>query len=317
MKSKKPPSSIATTVHSRRAFVSVLGKAAAGLALASGPFISVGRNRSSLSILYTNDWHSRIEPFPMDGGKYQGLGGASKRAALIAKIRTEQKHVLLLDSGDVFQGTPYFNVFGGELEFKLMSEMGYDAITLGNHDFDAGLDGLAKQLPHARFSILSSNYNFSQTILKNKCQPSQVFNKGSTRIGVIGCGIELKNLVPDHLFGNTIYTDPISAVNEQAKILKKKEGCDLVIVLSHLGYEYQSDKVSDIILAKNSSNIDLILGGHTHTFLNTPTNVINNEGGVVNISQTGWAGINLGKIDFEADSYFEQKLSNSTLLNIC
>ncbi|MCB9262944.1 MAG: metallophosphatase [Flavobacteriales bacterium] len=300
----------------RRSFLLTSVKALTGVALVSTPMIAVGKNRASLSVLFTNDWHSRIEPFPMDGGKYQGLGGAAKRAAAIAKIRNENKNVLLLDSGDIFQGTPYFNFFGGELEFKLMTEMGYDAATLGNHDFDNGIDGLVKQMPHAKFPFINCNYDFSSTILKNKIAPYKIFKKGGTRIGVLGVGIELKGLVSDKLYGGIVYNDPIVTANQTAKILKEKERCDLIICLSHLGYEYSNDKVSDITLAKQSENIDLILGGHTHTFLETPVRVINKRDVVVNILQTGWAGINLGKIDYEQDSNLMTSQSKNCLLKI-
>lgn len=287
-----------------------------GLALASTPLVSVGRNRSSLSILFTNDWHSRVEPFPMDGGKYQGLGGASKRAALINKIRSENKHTLLLDSGDIFQGTPYFNFFGGKLEFELMSEMKYDAATLGNHDFDNGIDGLVRQLPNAKFPFINCNYDFKGTALESKVEPYKIFTKGSTRIGVLGIGIELDGLVSKKLFGEIKYRDPILHANTTAEFLKEKKNCDLIICLSHLGFEYKTDKVSDLTFAQQSKHIDLILGGHTHTFLEHPTQVINIQDKVVNILQTGWAGINLGKIDYEAHSVLEAQIERKCMVKI-
>lgn len=287
----------------RKDFISTSVKASLSLGLGLTALPSVGKDRGGLTVLYTNDWHSRIDPFPMDGGRYQGLGGAAKRAEAIKRIRNQRENVLLLDAGDVFQGTPYFNKFGGELEFKLMSEMGYDAITLGNHDFDAGLEGLQKQLPHASFDILTANYNFGNTILKGRFKPYRIYKKGRYRIGVFGIGIELKGLVPEKLYGKTEYQDPVSVANETAAYLKLKKKCNLVICLSHLGYKYQSEKISDVKLAAQSRNIDLILGGHTHTFLDQPTSILNAESKVINISQTGWAGINLGKIDYEEDTF--------------
>ncbi|MBO6517368.1 MAG: metallophosphatase [Bacteroidia bacterium] len=301
----------------RRGFLSVSAKTGLGIVLGSTPLVAVGRNRSRLSILFTNDWHSRIEPFPMDGGKYQGLGGAAKRAALINQIRSQEKHTLLLDSGDIFQGTPYFNLFGGELEFKLMSAMKYDAATLGNHDFDAGLDGFKKQVPHASFPFINCNYDFKGTVLQDVVLPYKVFTKGGSRIGVLGVGIELNGLVPDHLHKDVTYLDPILKANETAAKLKHEEKCDLIVCLSHLGFKYDSDKVSDIKLAQHSEHIDLILGGHTHTFLNTPEMVINKSNKVVNILQTGWAGINLGKIDYERHSILEAKSGVKSMIKIC
>lgn len=257
---------------------------------------------TKLTILHTNDVHSRIEPFPMDGSKNEGLGGVAKRATLIKKIRSEEKHVLLLDAGDIFQGTPYFNFFSGELEMKLMSEMGYDAATIGNHDFDLGVDGLEKQLIHANFPLLVSNYDFSDTVLSGKTQPYKIFKKGGIKIGVFGIGIELNSLVPAALYKGTIYNDPLAAAEKTSKYLKEEEKCDFVICLSHLGYKYKEDKVSDQVLAANSTYIDLIIGGHTHTFLNAPDRVANKVDKPVMITQVGWAGIVLGRLDI----YFER-----------
>jgi len=250
-----------------------------------------------LTILHTNDWHSRVEAFPLTDKSYSGWGGAAARAELIKKIRTEVENVVLLDAGDIFQGTPYFNFFGGELEFRLMSEMDYDCATLGNHDFDKGIDGLLKQLPHASFDFVNCNYDFSKTELKEKIKPFKIIRKERIKIGVFGVGIELKNLVPDSLFGQIVYNDPIVRANETAELLKHKHNCDVVICLSHLGFKYDSDKVSDMKLAANSRNIDIIIGGHTHTFLKNPVLVENLEKRNVVINQVGWAGLNLGRID--------------------
>ena len=257
---------------------------------------------TQLTILHTNDVHSRIDPFPMDGSRNEGLGGVAKRASLIKKIRAEQKNVLLLDAGDIFQGTPYFNFFGGELEIKLMSEMGYDAGTIGNHDFDGGIDGLDKQLQFANFPLLSANYDFSDNILNGKIKEYKIFYKGGIKIGVFGLGIELKGLVPAALHKNTIYNDPIIAAQKISTLLKEKEKCDFVICLSHLGYKYEENIVSDRVLATSTSNIDLIIGGHTHTFMREPEKLKNKEGNVVVINQVGWAGIMLGRFDV----YFEK-----------
>ena len=214
----------------------------------------------------------------------------------------EEKNVLLLDSGDIFQGTPYFNFYGGELEIKLMSAMQYDASTMGNHDFDGGIEGFAKQLPHANFPFLCGNYDFSKTILAGKTQSYKIFTKDKIKIGVFGVGIELQGLVDEKCFGKTIYNDPLETANRLSKQLKEDEKCDLVICLSHLGYRYDgSKKISDAVLAEQSRNIDLILGGHTHTFLDTPEQFKNLEGRKVLVAQTGFGGIRLGRIDFFID----------------
>lgn len=254
--------------------------------------------KPKLTILHTNDTHSNVEPFPLNHAKFPGMGGVSKRYALIEQIRSEEEHVLLLDAGDIFQGTPYFNKYGGELEMKLMSYLKYDAATMGNHDFDAGLDGFLKAHQHANFPFLCANYDFSNTVLNGITQSSVTFEKGPIKVGVFGIGVELKGLVPDEKYGNTIYLDPIETANEQAEILKK-EGCDLVICLSHLGFEHAEGIVSDRVLARNTKGIHIILGGHTHTFLEDPTVEINLEGEEVIINQVGWGGVKLGRLDIE------------------
>jgi 5'-nucleotidase len=250
-----------------------------------------------LTILHTNDVHSRIDAFPMDGTANQGLGGTAQRATLLKKIRAAEKNVLLLDAGDIFQGTPYFNMYGGELEMKIMSALGYDAATIGNHDFDNGMDGLLKQLPHAQFPLLNANYDFSNTILKGSTQPFKIFKKQGVKIGVFGVGIELKGLVAKNLYKETVYNDPLSTANAIAARLRQDEKCDYVVCLSHLGYKYRDEKISDIVLAEKSRHIDLIIGGHTHTFLDKPTILKNTDGKPVIVNQAGWGGIMLGRID--------------------
>lgn len=250
-----------------------------------------------ITILHTNDMHSRIDPFPNDGGRNAGKGGMARRAQLIKQIRQQEEHVLLLDAGDIFQGTPYFNLFGGELEFKLMSQMGYDASTLGNHDFDNGIKGLMDQLPHAKFPFIIANYDFKGTALDQQFAPYKIFQKGEIKVGVFGLGIELKGLVNEKLYGSTRYLDPIPVATEMVQQLEA-EGCNLIICLSHLGYRYRNDKVSDTVLAQQVEGIDLIIGGHTHTFLDEPTVVQNPQGAPVLVNQVGFGGINLGRIDF-------------------
>ncbi len=278
---------------------------------AATAFVSIG-GLSSLSfkqaaekhitILHTNDVHSHIEPFGPEEGRNANLGGIARRATLIEKIRLENPNILLLDAGDIFQGTPYFNFYGGELEFKLMSKLKYDAATIGNHDFDNGIDGLYAQLPHADFDFLISNYDFSNTIMDGQTKDYRVFNKDGVKIGVFGLGIELKGLVNDKLYKETKYLDPLEMATEVSSKLKNEEKCDLVICLSHLGYEYKSNKVSDIKLARATENIDLIIGGHTHTFLEKPTVEKNKAGKNVLVNQVGCYGLYLGRVDFYLDA---------------
>ncbi|GAA4375549.1 metallophosphatase [Hymenobacter koreensis] len=288
----------------RRDFIKSSALTTAGLSLLGPGLISSASAAAGtvrLTILHTNDMHSRIDPFPVGSAQWADQGGMARRAALVAKIRNEQPNVLLLDAGDIWQGTPYFNFFGGELEYKLMSQMKYDAATLGNHDFDNGLEGLQKQLPNAEFPFIVANYDFSQTPLKGRFQPYKVFEKQGVRIGVFGVGIEMAGLVADKNFGATKYLDPIAVAKEQVQHLRGAEKCDLVICLSHLGYKYQSAKVDDHKLAAAVSGIDLILGGHTHTFLDTPTVVEGAQGHRTLVNQVGWSGIKLGRIDYSFD----------------
>ena len=263
-----------------------------------------------LTILHTNDTHSHIDPFPADDPRNPNQAGAARRATLIEKIRAEEDNVLLLDAGDIFQGTPYFNYYGGELEFKIMSMMGYDLATLGNHDFDNGIDGFFAQLPHAKFDFVSANYDFKNTLLDGIVKPYKVIKKQGLKIGVFGLGVELEGLVEKKLYKETVYNNPVDVTKDIVKQLKEIEKCDLIICLSHLGFKYKNDpeKICDILLAQQTKDIDLIIGGHTHTFLDKPVIEKNSEGKDVLINQVGCYGINLGRIDF----YFsnEEKYSN-------
>ncbi|WP_300440834.1 metallophosphatase [Christiangramia sp.] len=259
--------------------------------------------RKHITILHTNDVHSHIEAFGPEAGRNANMGGVARRASLVEKIRKENPNTLLLDAGDIFQGTPYFNFYGGELEFKLMSMLKYDAATIGNHDFDNGIDGLYAQLPHAKFPFISSNYDFSNTLMEGHVKDYKTFIKDDVKIGIFGLGIELNGLVNKNLYKETKYLDPVEIATDKTRILKEEENCDLIICLSHLGYEYSSSKtISDIKLAKSTENIDLIIGGHTHTFLEKPTTEINKAGKKVLVNQVGCYGLYLGRIDFFLDS---------------
>ena len=253
-----------------------------------------------ITILHTNDVHSHIDPFPKNDPLNPSGGGVIARANLINLIKNDNPHTLVLDAGDVFQGTPYFNFFGGELELKLMSKMGYNASTLGNHEFDNGMEKLSKVLKHANFSFLNSNYTLKSTPLENKIKSHEIFNINGIKIGVFGLGIELEGLVEKKLYKGIKYLNPIEISKDISDDLKYNHNCDLIICLSHLGFSYSKDKniMCDLILAEQTKNIDLIIGGHTHTFLDEPVKVKNLENKDVIINQVGCFGINLGKIDF-------------------
>ena len=260
-------------------------------------------NTKHLTVLHTNDVHSYIDPFPANHPKNPNMGGVARRAALIESIRKENPNVLLLDAGDIFQGTPYFNYYGGELEFKLMSMMQYDLATIGNHDFDNGIEGLYAQLPHASFEFVSANYDFKNTVMNGHVKPYKIINKDGIKVGVFGLGVGLDGLVDKKNYKETIYLDPVGVAQDMARLLKQEKKCDLVICLSHLGYKYKDepDKICDTKLATLTKDIDLIIGGHTHTFLDKPTVLKNTVGQDVLVNQVGCYGINLGRIDFYFD----------------
>ncbi len=300
----------------RRTFLKRTASASALMGTGSFGLMSFSAEKAvkHVTILHTNDVHSHIETFGQDHAQYPGMGGAARRFSLIQEIRNENPNTLLLDAGDIFQGTPYFNFYGGELEFKLMSKMGYDAATIGNHDFDNGIDGLYAQLPHANFQFVSANYDFSNTIMQSHVKPYSIFVKDGIKIGVFGLGIKLEGLVSEKLYKETVYLDPVEITRETVKKLKEDEKCDLVVCLSHLGYDYRSEKISDMKLAGMTKDIDLIIGGHTHTFLPKPTVAQNAEGKNVLINQVGWAGVNLGRIDFYLDTSGRKNGSGATIV---
>jgi len=299
----------------RRNFIK---KTSASLALASVgglTFKSCETKPKHITILHTNDTHSQIEPFDPNHHKFANKGGVARRASLIQKVRNENPNTLLLDAGDIFQGTPYFNYFGGEIEFKLMSLLKYDAATMGNHDFDNSIEGFHHQLPNANFNFVCANYDFKNTILNTLVKPYKIFFKDGIKIGVFGLGIELQNLVSPELFKETTYLDPIEITKDITRELKENENCDLIICLSHLGYHYKNtQKVSDLKLAAATKDIDLIIGGHTHTFLPKPTLVKNVNKETVIVNQVGAYGVNLGRIDFYFDNQSNKEISNKTII---
>lgn len=282
---------------SRRQFLKQIVLGAAAVAIAP-TFVGARSKKVKLTILHTNDMHSRIDPFPESDRLYGGKGGFARIDAMVKKIRSQEPNVILLDSGDVFQGTPYFNMYHGELEYKLMSRMGYDVGTIGNHEFDEGLDNIALQMQHLNFPLVSANYNFSKTVLSDKISDYTILHRSGKRIGVFGLGVALKGLVGKNNYGNTIYNNPVTVTNKVAEHLKVSEKCDLVICLSHLGYSYENNMISDVSLVKQIQNVDIILGGHTHTLLERPERHKDARGKDVIINQVGWAGIALGRIDY-------------------
>jgi len=300
----------------RRDFIQQTAAASALIGAGSFGLSSFAPSSKKITILHTNDVHSHIDPFGPDNGRNPNQGGVARRATLIDSIRKNNPNTLLLDAGDIFQGTPYFNYYGGELEFKLMSMMKYDVATIGNHDFDNGIEGLYAQLPHAKFDFISANYDFSNTIMDDKVKPFKIIEKSGIKIGIFGLGIELESLVEKRLYKETKYLNPLEISQEMTRILKEEKKCDLVICLSHLGYNYRNEpeKIDDLEIAEKTKDIDLIIGGHTHTFLEEPTIVKNQADQNVLVNQVGCFGINLGKIDFYFDSEKNKTASGTSII---
>ncbi|MDB4010796.1 metallophosphatase [Polaribacter sp.] len=300
----------------RRKFLHQTAAAAVLTSVGGLTLPSFTKKRKHITILHTNDTHSRIEPFETSHHRYANKGGVARRATLVERIRTENANTLLLDAGDIFQGTPYFNYFGGELEFKLMSMLKYDVATIGNHDFDNSIEGLYKQLPNANFDFVAANYNFKNTVLDTHVKPYKIILKDGVKIGIFGLGIQLEGLVDPKMYKETKYLDPLEIAQDMSRVLKEDEQCDLIICLSHLGYFYKRNptKISDLNLAKNTKNIDLIIGGHTHTFLPKPTIVRNSVDKNVLVNQVGAYGVNLGRVDFYFDENNEKSSEGTMIL---
>lgn len=250
-------------------------------------------SQKKLVILHTNDTHSHIEPFPLTDKYYPGQGGVVNRKAIIDSIRKADKNVLLLDAGDYFQGTPYYNLFKGRIEAEAMDMMHYDAATIGNHEFDYGLDTLKMIFRKMNFPIICCNYDFSGTVLKNMVKPYTIIKKDGIKIGIIGVGVNPEGLIQKDKYKGMIFKPAIETVNHYAELLKKKEKCDIIICLSHIGYN------QDQVLAQNSTDLDIIIGGHSHTFMKQPDIKKNLKGKDVMVYQTGKNGVNLGKIEVE------------------
>lgn len=248
-----------------------------------------------LVILHTNDTHSQIEPFTT--GRNKGFGGFQRRAEFIKKVKAQHDNVLIVDAGDFNQGTPYFTIFKGDVEVKLYNAMGYEAVCLGNHEFDNGMDELARRISMQNFPTLCANYDFKKTPLKRVVKPYTIIEKGGKKIGIIGVLLDLDGYVSEKSRKGATYSNPIPVVNKLAKMLRTKKRCDLVVVLSHLGFDGgTAENPSDTELAKLTENVDLIIGGHSHTFLEKPVPFKNRSGNEVLVTQMGASGVYVGKI---------------------
>lgn len=249
-----------------------------------------------ITILHTNDTHSQIDPLPPND-RNAGKGGVARRATLVKKIRAENPNTLLVDAGDVLQGTPYFNFYRGEVEYKAMSAIGYDVGTLGNHEFDNGVEALAAALKFANFDLVSANYDVKGTALEDRIKPYVVKVVGGIRVGLFGLGISPVALITPANFKGITYNDPVVSAREVVKTLREKERCALVVCMSHLGY-YANGQRGDSFVASQVDGIDFIASGHTHTFMEKPVMQKQPCGAETMIFQVGKSGINVGRIDF-------------------
>lgn len=303
---------------SRRKFLKQSAYALAGSSFAAkmGERFADIFDSPKITILYTNDTHSRIDPFPENAREFSGLGGIAKRSSLVNKIRLEEEHVLLLDAGDVFQGTPWFNMYSGRVDFEMMSEMGYDAMTIGNHEFDLGLEGFAEAAEHANFPFLCANYSTRNTPLDPFVERQLIKEIEGYKIGIFGLGIQLEGVVDPKLSGDVRYRDPVRNAKRSVQNLRDFHGCDYVICLSHLGYRYEGNQIDDVKLAQNVPGIDLIIGGHTHTFLDEPVAVENPEDSETLITQMGHSGVRIGRIDLNVSEQSPMPIISSQFYTI-
>ncbi|MDR0370673.1 MAG: metallophosphatase [Prevotellaceae bacterium] len=256
------------------------------------------QEKIKLTILHTNDTHSQVEPLEKNASRHPDMGGYARRMGVIEKIRHEEENVLLFDAGDFLQGTPYFNLYRGYVETDAMNKMKYDAGTIGNHEFDNGLDSLANIIKSCRFPIVNVNYDFSNTPIGDSVNPYIVLEKAGLKIGVFGLGVDPKGLVMENNYKGMTYNDPVTAANQTARYLKEEEECDLIVCLSHLGSDKNSKNINDYALASQSEFIDIIIGGHSHQHI-SDLHVKNAKNREIIIAQMGKSGIFLGRIDLE------------------
>jgi 5'-nucleotidase len=301
---------------SRRKFLALAGISGAATLSGFSTLAAMKGNLKRLTILHTNDTHSRLDPYPPNDPNFPNMGGYARRAALVNYLRLEDPELLLLDAGDYFQGTPYFNLFGGEAELKLMSQMGYDAATVGNHEFDNGLVGFHNVHHHASFPFVVSNYDFSDTILKDVTKPYLVLEKNGLKVGIYGLGITLRGLVAPSNREGLKYLDPVEVARTTEETLKNRHRCQVIICLSHLGFNYNHDRPSDVLVAKETSYTDIIIGGHTHTLLDPPVKEKNKLNREVTIGQTGSGGVRLGMMEVLFDLNSGEKLVEASTTKI-
>lgn len=252
-------------------------------------------------ILQTNDCHSQILPFNKNlADKTKAdLGGFTRRVAYVKQQREKNPDLLLFDSGDFSQGSSYYNLFKGDVEIGLMNIMHYDAATIGNHEFDFGLDNMARIFRMAEFPVVCANYDFKGTVLEDIVKPYVVIKRNGLKIGVFGLSPKLEGLVVKENYGSIKYLDPVSSARDVVKILREKEKCDFVVCLSHLGWKTGDEEPSDERLIPLTDGIDVVLGGHTHSYVTPMDMVYNSKGNNVLISQNGKSGMYISRFDIK------------------
>ena len=265
------------------------------------PLLQPAKGETLITVLHTNDTHSQIDPILPNDSTYPGKGGVARRATLVKRIRKENPNTILIDAGDVLQGTPYFNFYKGEVEYKAMSLIGYDAGTLGNHEFDNGVAALATALQFANFDIVSTNYDVRGSALERKVKTHAVKVVGGVRVGLFGLGISPEGLITPDNFKPVKYLDPVRMARDAVQLLREQEKCTLVLGMSHLGYypnPKSADDIGDTQVAAQVDGIDFIAGGHTHTFMERPVVQKTPGGKGTIIFQVGRSGIYVGRVDF-------------------
>lgn len=288
-------------IQNNTCFCSPLGVRGILLLLALSNIAIFAGEKVKLVILHTNDTHSQVEPTETTTSKNADMGGYARRMGLIKKIKFEEKNVILVDAGDFSQGTPYFNFYNGRIEVEALNRMNYNAVNLGNHEFDNGIDTLAVILKNAKFPIVCSNYNVKNTPLKGMIKPYVIEQRGNLKIGVMSLGVNPEGLIIQTNYKGLKYNDPLKVAKKMSCYLKKVKKCDVVICLSHLGSDSTSVEINDFNIANQTKYIDVIIGGHSHTMLeNTKTN--NAIGKKVIVAQVGKSGLFLGRIDLELEN---------------
>lgn len=260
----------------------------------------IAGEKVKLVILHTNDTHSQVEPTEKSSSKTADMGGYARRMGVINQIREQEKNVILLDAGDFSQGTPYFNFYNGRVEIDALNKMKYDAITVGNHEFDNGIDTLAVILAKANIPIISSNYQIDSTPLKDLIQPYMILKKAGLKIGIMAINVEPKGLIIESNYKGLVFKNALQSAIDMSTFLKKEKKCEVIICLSHLGADTTKNEINDFEIAHKTRYIDVIIGGHSHSMITNNT-VKNVAGKPIVIAQMAKSGLYLGKVELKLE----------------